>query len=89
MTWESSKKKEWQLIECKQVRKCCARSSKHGITGVASSAYQGSKSPVGEPLTIDAPLGAYAPPYDGIETADDDDDDEGVPAPPMVGKKRR
>ena len=53
--------------------------------------YQGSKRPVGEPLTMDAPLCAYAPPYEGIDTADDEDDDEeeGVPAPPMVGKKRR
>ncbi len=60
---------------------CCARET-----------YQGSKRPVGEPLTMDALLCAYAPPYEGIDTADDDDednDDEGVPAPPMVGKKRR
>ncbi len=40
---------------------------------------------------MDALLCAYAPPYEGIDTADDDKDDkdDGVPAPPMVGKKRK
>lgn len=75
----------WQMNECKKIKILRTKNDR------PNKPYQGSKSPVGEPLTIDAPLCAYAPPYDGIDMADDDDDDDdvGVPTPPMVGKKRR